>query len=85
MPAVPATIPLPGGLDLSFRIAGEDLTVRLARKTKVAGDPLAMATANAAVVALRGNELRVGKARFWIPADSLVIARAIVAQLERAP
>ncbi len=81
----PTTIPLPGSLELCCRIAGEDLTVRLARKTKVACDPLAMATANAAVVALRGNELCVGKARFWIPADSLVIARAIVAQLERTP
>lgn len=81
----PTTIPLPAGLELHSRIAGEDLTVRLVRKTKVACDPLAMATANAAVVALRGNELCVGKARFWIPADSLVIARAIVAQLERTP
>ena len=85
MPAVPATIPLPGGLDLSFRIAGEDLTVRLVRKAKVAGDPIATATANTAVVALSGNALRVGKARFWIPADSLPKARALVAQLERAP
>lgn len=81
----PTTIPLPGSLELHFRIAGEDLTVRLVRKAKVAGDPIATATANTAVVALRGNELCVGKARFWIPADSLVIARAIVAQLERAP
>lgn len=81
----PTTIPLPAGLELHCSITGEDFTARLARKTKVSGDPLAMATANAAVVALRGNELCVGKARFWIPADSLVIARAIVAQLERTP
>ena len=57
----------------------------IARERIVACDPLAMATANAAVVALSGNELRVGKARFWIPADSLPKARALVAQLERAP
>ncbi|MBP8101973.1 MAG: hypothetical protein KAY54_08805 [Burkholderiaceae bacterium] len=84
MPTNP-TIPLPGSLELHFRIAGEDLTVRLVRKAKVAGDPIATATANTAVVALSGNELRVGKARFWIPADSLPKARALVAQLERAP
>lgn len=82
MPAVPATIPLPGGLDLSFRIAGEDLIVRLGRRAKVSGDPIATAIANAAVVNLRGNELHVGKARFWIPSESIATARAVVAAFE---
>lgn len=82
---MPKTIPLPAGLELHCSITGEDFTVRLVRKAKVAGDPIATATANTAVVALSGNELRVGKARFWIPADSLPKARALVAQLERAP
>ncbi len=83
MPAVPATIPLPGGLDLSFRIAGEDLIVRLGRRAKVNGDPIATAIANAAVVNLRGNELHVGKARFWIPSAGLPVANAVIAHIER--
>lgn len=85
MPTTPTIIRLTGGLELRLSVTGEDLTARLVRTAKAIASPIATATANTAVVALSGNELRVGKARFWIPADSLPKARALVAQLERAP
>ena len=85
MPTTPTIIRLTGGLELRLSVTGEDLTARLVRTAKAIASPIAAATANIAVVALSGNELRVGKARFWIPADSLPKARALVAQLERAP
>lgn len=85
MPTTPTIIRLTGGLELRLSVTGEDLTARLVRTAKAIASPIAAATANIAVVSLTDNELRIGKARFWIPADSLPKARALVAQLERAP
>lgn len=85
MPTTPTIIRLTGGLELRLSVTGEDLTARLVRTAKAIASPIAAATANTAVVALSGNELRVGKARFWIPANSLPKARAIIAALEAAP
>ena len=85
MPTTPTIIRLTGGLDLRLSVTGEDLTARLVRTAKAIASPIAAATANIAVVSLTDNELRIGKARFWIPADSVPKARALVAQLERAP
>lgn len=85
MPTTPTIIRLTGGLELRLSVTGEDLTARLVRTAKAIASPIAAATANIAVVSLTDNELRIGKARFWIPAYSMPAIRSQLAQLDRAP